>query len=68
MKDLLAYLWTRPASADSLDDRTAHVREQFAAALAIGGLDMSPGAMDPLIDYVADWMARRVPQASAMAQ
>jgi len=65
LKGLFAYLWTGPASADPLDVRIAHVREQFAAALAIGDLDIPPGALDPFIDYMADKLACLAPAASA---
>jgi hypothetical protein len=62
-KTTFDYLWRGAAAADPLDVRTALVRKQFASVLDIGDLDIPAGALDPFIDYVADYFARLVPDA-----
>ncbi len=61
-RELWTYLWTGPASADSLEVRAACIRERFAGMLDLGPSDIPEGAMDPFINYVADWLASHVPE------
>jgi hypothetical protein len=64
-RQMYDYLWHGRGAADPLDKRTAHVRKHFAAMLDFKDLDMPAGTLDPFIDYVADKLARLVPEADA---
>jgi hypothetical protein len=66
-REVFIYLWHGAAAADPLDVRIEHVRERFAAMLDIGELDIAEGSLDPFIDYVADKLARAVPEGSPAA-
>jgi hypothetical protein len=63
-RDVYDYLWHGRAAADPLGVRTAYVRDYFARMLDTSGLDVPAGTLDPFIDYIADKMARTVPEAS----
>lgn len=63
VKEIYAYLWTGAAAADSVDVRAAYVRERFASILDYDGTDIPEGAFDPFIDYIAEKLARAVPDA-----
>jgi len=66
-RDLYDYLWHGRAAGDPLDVRTAFLREHFVEILDTEGLDLPPGTLDPFIDYVADKLARAVPEGNAQA-
>ena len=63
VKEVYVYLWRGPAAADSVDVRTAYIRERFASLLHFEDSDIPADALDPLIDYVAEKLARAVPAA-----
>lgn len=52
-------------SADPPDLRRRRIREQLAPLLQFEDADIPEGALDPFIDYVADWLAQRVPDLPA---
>jgi hypothetical protein len=63
-REVYIYLWTGPASADSVETRAAFVRERFVQILSFeGDPDIPADSLDPLIDYIADELARAVPPA-----
>jgi hypothetical protein len=61
VKDTYRYLWKGQASADTLAERIAYVRQAFTSILNFEGTDLPPGALDPFIDYVAEMLATIVP-------
>ena len=61
-KQIYIYLWTGPASADSVETRAAFVRERFVRILSFESDPEIPAdSLDPFIDYLADKLARAVP-------
>ncbi|MBV9450767.1 MAG: hypothetical protein JO345_33240 [Streptosporangiaceae bacterium] len=61
-RQVYIYLWTGPASADSVETRTAFVRERFVRMLGFeGDPDIPADSLDPFIDYLADKLAHAVP-------
>jgi hypothetical protein len=63
IKEVYIYLWTGPATEDSIDARAAYVRERFASILDFNDPDIPQGSLDPLIEYVAYELARAVDAA-----
>jgi len=63
VREVFIYLWKGPASADPVDAGVTYVRDQFAAMLRFDDPDFPQGALDPLIDYIADVLAQAVPDA-----
>lgn len=61
-RDLHDYLWQGRATADPLNVRTAYVRDHFTAMLNTSGPDIPPGTFEPFTDYIADKLARLVPE------
>lgn len=63
-RQVYVYLWTGPASADSVEARATFVRERFVRILGFEGDSEIPAdSLDPFIDYIADKLARAVPPA-----
>jgi hypothetical protein len=61
-RQVYIYLWTGPASADSIENRAAFVRERFVRLLAFEeDPDIPSDTLDPFIEYLADKLARAVP-------
>ena len=65
-RQVYTYLWTGPASADSVETRTTFIRGRFVQVLGFDGdPDIPADSLDPFIDYLADKLARAVPPAQA---
>jgi len=55
------YVWSGQAAGDSVDVRTARIREEFVSALQVAELtNVPPAAIDPLLNYLAAWLAGTV--------
>ena len=63
--DVYTYIRGGGAVPDSVEERTAYVRERFTQILNFKGDPGIPDdALDPLIDSVADKLANAVPSSS----
>ena len=67
-REMYDYLWHGAAALDPLETRIAYVARSFAEMLDIGSIDVPEGSLDPFIDYVADMLARLVPEPGDGAQ
>jgi hypothetical protein len=61
-RQVYTYLWTGPASIDSVETRAAFIRERFVRILDFESApDIPADSLDPFIDHLADKLARIVP-------
>lgn len=57
IRDVGTYLWSGQAAQDPVGVRTARIRAGIEDALHVPEIEVQPGALDPLLDYVATKVA-----------
>jgi hypothetical protein len=61
IRDLGTYLWSGQAAQDPADVRMARIRAGVEGALHLTEIETPPGALDPLLDYMAAKVAAEAP-------
>jgi hypothetical protein len=58
-KEVYAYLWSGSGVADPIPVRAAYIRQRFTAIMASDDPEIPPGTFQPLIEHVAETLARQ---------
>jgi hypothetical protein len=67
IRDLGTYPWSGQAAQDPVDVRMARIRAGVEGALHLTEIETPPGALDPLLDYIAAKVAAEARELQVQA-